>query len=217
LCINEPDHTDNSGNPVNGRLGDSSQEVPFFLWDKKGTGFGSFVTDEEDDQSWDYENIEVQPLQGMTKNYSLNSTSDDSSDRYLLMPITKTTNGLVVSTSLGIDAGLDFDVIEDGTDNHTQYDGQYPGFTYLHVTGGTVTSPTSGTLYVRYGSGGTWQTIAWDDTKDFIIKKSADYYSSSKQILSTPFLFYFGLRPGRTGIDKFIKRFGPLGAFPSAE
>ena len=217
LCINEPDHIDNSGNPVNGRLTEASQEVPFFLWDKKGTGFGSYVTDEEDDQSWDYGNIEVQPLQGMTKNYTLNNAGDDSSDRYLLMPITKNTDGLVVSTSLAIDAGIDFDVIEDGTDNHTTYDSQYPGFTYLFVTGGTVTAPTAGTLYVRYGTAGTWQTIVWDDSKDFIIKKSTDYYSSSKQILSTPFLFYFGLRPGRTGIDKFIKRFGPLGAFPSAD
>jgi hypothetical protein len=52
---------------------------------------------------------------------------------------------------------------------------------------------------------------------DFIIRKTQDYYSSSKQILSTPFLFYFGLRPGKTGLDKFIERFGPKGAFPSAE
>jgi hypothetical protein len=52
---------------------------------------------------------------------------------------------------------------------------------------------------------------------DFIIRKTQDYYSGSKQILSTPFLFYFGLRPGKTGLDKFIERFGPKGAFPSAE
>jgi hypothetical protein len=42
-------------------------------------------------------------------------------------------------------------------------------------------------------------------------------YNGNKQILSTPYLYYFGLKPGKTAVDKFIKRFGPLGAFPSAE
>jgi hypothetical protein len=44
-----------------------------------------------------------------------------------------------------------------------------------------------------------------------------DYYSGNKQILSTPFMFYFGLKAGKTGIDKFIKLFGDKGAFTSAE
>jgi hypothetical protein len=52
---------------------------------------------------------------------------------------------------------------------------------------------------------------------DYIIKPTTDNYSTTKQILSTPFLFYFGLRPGKTAVDKFMDRFGPKGAFPSAE
>ena len=34
-------------------------------------------------------------------------------------------------------------------------------------------------------------------------------YSGSKQVLSTPFLFYFGIAPGKTAFDKLIKYFGP--------
>jgi hypothetical protein len=30
-------------------------------------------------------------------------------------------------------------------------------------------------------------------------------------------MFYFGLKAGKTGIDKFIKLFGDKGAFTSAE
>ena len=44
---------------------------------------------------------------------------------------------------------------------------------------------------------------------DFIIKPTLVNYVGNKQILSTPFQFYFGLRPGKTGLDKFIKLFGP--------
>ena len=90
-------------------------------------------------------------------------------------------------------------------------------------------TPTSGTLYTRVGpvSGNTtYQGITitngfheqpWDYTDDFIIRPTMDYYSGNKQILSTPFMFYFGLRAGKTGIDKFIKLFGDKGAFTSAE
>ncbi len=52
---------------------------------------------------------------------------------------------------------------------------------------------------------------------DFIIRKTRDYYSGTKQILSTPFLFYFGLKPGATGLDKFIERFGPKDAFKTTD
>ena len=204
LCLNEP-----------GRLTESSQEVPFFLWDKKGTGFGSYVASLSDDQSWDYttNGIKVMSLQGMTYAYKYTGTGDNPSDKYLLLPITYTFSGETVS-NLNVTETFDFDVIDaNGTDNHTSYDDEYPGFTYLFVTNGTEESPTAGILYTRYGSSGTWDIKNWNDTMDFIIKKSEDYYIGTKQILSTPFLFYFGLRPGRTGLDKFIKVFGPPGAF----
>ena len=101
------------------------------------------------------------------------------------------------------------------------YDEKYPGFTYLYVTSGTTSGTEiiayTGTLYTRYGTAGQWETTAWDYNHDFMIRRTEDYYSGSKQILSTPFMFYFGLRPGNTGLDKFIERFGPTGAFPAAE
>lgn len=204
LCLNEP-----------GRLTESSQEVPFFLWDKKGTGFGSYVSSESDDQSWDYtqNGIKVMPLQGMTYAYKLSGTTDNPSDKYLLLPITYTFSGITVS-NLNVTDSFDFDVVDaNGTNNYTSYDDEYPGFTYLYVTSGTEENPTAGTLYTRYGSYGKWDIKNWNDSMDFIIKRTEDYYDGTKQILSTPFLFYFGLRPGRTGLDKFIKLFGPSGAF----
>ena len=211
-CINEP-----------GRLTESSQEVPFYLWDKKGPGFGAYNDATKDDQSWDYTTFESQPLQGMTYGYNLTGGTNDPSDPYLLLPITYTFSGLSIS-GLNVTNAVEFDAVEDGTDNHTSYDTQYPGFTYLWVTTTSGSIPLSnggipltGILYTRYGTAGTWHSLSWDYTMDFIIRKTQDYYSGNKQILSTPFQFYFGLRPGNTGVDKFIKRFGPLGAFPSAE
>ena len=211
-CLNEP-----------GRLTESSQTVPFYLWEKNGTGFGPYNDAQKDDQSWDYTTFESQPLQGMTYGYNITGGTNDPSDPYLLLPMTYTFSGLSIS-GLNVTNAVEFDAIEDGTDNHTTYDTQYPGFTYLFVTttSGSVPlsnggSPLTGILYTRYGPAGTWHTLSWDYTMDFIIRRTQDYYSGTKQILSTPFQFYFGLRPGNTGVDKFIKRFGPLGAFPSAE
>jgi hypothetical protein len=158
----------------------------------------------------------------MAYGYNLTGVTDNPSDKYLLPPITYTFSGLTITGSTipveEIENFLEFDVIENTvTDNHTSYNTQYPGFTYLWVTGGTESNPTSGILYTRYGSAGTWETKNWNNTIYFIIKKTENYYNGNKQILSTPFLFYFGLRPGNTGVDKFIKRFGPLGAFPTTE
>ena len=202
-CLNEP-----------GRLTESSQKVPFYLWNKKGTGFGSYNSD-KNNQSWDYDYVQSQPLQGMTYGYNLNG---DTSDPYLLLPITYTFSGLTITGNVEISGTtVEFDVISD-VDDHTDtnFDTQYPGFTYLYVTGGTEDNPTSGTLYTRYGNSGTWQSTAWTNTT-FTIKRTQDYYSGNKQILSTPFQFYFGLNAGKTGMDKFIDLFGPKGAFPSAE
>ena len=216
-CLNEPTHIANNGvTRVQGRLTESSQKVPFFLWDKGGTGFGPYNDLTVDDQSWDYGNIEVQPLQGMTYGYNLTSPSDDSSDKYLLLPMTYTFSGVTVDTGNATN-DVEFDVVEVSGDNHTVYDNEYPGFTYLYVTSGTVTSPSAGTLYTRYGSSGTWDVKSWDFTDDFIIRRTQDYYNGSKQILSTPFMFYFGLKVGKTGVDKFIQYFGDIGAFTSAE
>lgn len=216
-CLNEPTHIANDGvTQIQGRLTESSQKVPFFLWDKKGPGFGPYNTSTLDDQGWDYGSIQVQPLQGMTYGYNLTNSSDDSSDKYLLLPMTYTFSGVTIDTGNATNT-VEFDVVDTSADNHTAYDNEFPGFTYLYVTSGTTLYPATGTLYTRYGHSGTWDVKSWNYTDDFIIRKTQDYYSGNKQILSTPFMFYFGLRVGKTGVDKFIQFFGDKGAFTSAE
>jgi hypothetical protein len=219
-CLNEPTHLANDGvTYIQGRLTESSQKVPFFLWDKKGTGFGGTNEATSDNQSWDYTQVQVQPLQGMTYAYNLNNSSDDSSDRYLLLPMTYDFSGLTVNTGNATN-DVEFDAVIDGNIfpvGYHDYDSEYPGFTVLAVTSGSTVSPITGTLYTRYSHAGTWNSQPWDYTDDFIIRKTQDYYSGTKQILSTPFMFYFGLKAGKTGLDKFVQMFGPKGAFPSAE
>jgi hypothetical protein len=209
-CLNEP-----------GRLTESSQNVPFYLWDKKGNGFGDYGTN-KNNQSWDYSGVQSQPLQGMTYGYRYTESPNDPSDQYLLLPMTYTFSGLSITGNVEISGTtIEFDVVSD-VDDHIGFNTQYPGFTYLHVTGGTEDNPTSGTLYTRYGDAGTDGIVGWSKTTGwtnttFTIKRTQDYYSGNKQILSTPFQFYFGLNAGKTGMDKFIDLFGPKGAFPSAE
>jgi hypothetical protein len=203
-CLNEP-----------GRLTESSQNVPFYLWDKKGNGFGDYGTN-KNNQSWDYSGVQSQPLQGMTYGYRYTESPNDPSDQYLLLPMTYTFSGLTITGNVEISGTtIEFDIVSTSS-GYTLHSSQYPGFTYLHVTEGTEDNPTSGTLYTRYGDAGTWQSTAWTNTT-FTIKRTQDYYSGNKQILSTPFQFYFGLNAGKTGMDKFIDLFGPKGAFPSAE
>lgn len=233
-CLNEPTHLDYNGNTVQGRLTESSQPVPFFLWDKKSRGFGGTVNTDPFNQNWDYSTVIIQPLQGMTYGYSISGSPNDASDKYLLLPITYTFTGNTINTKLNYTNELPFDVVNftdngiggnSAPDDYYLYDTQYPGFTYLYVSSGYTANnggfdeieAQSGTLYTRYGPAGTWNSQPWNYLNDIIIRRTEDYYSGSKQILSTPFLFYFGLRPGSTGLDKFIERFGPTGAFPSAE
>ena len=216
-CLNEPTHIANDGvTHIQGRLTESSQKVPFFLWDKKGPGFGAYNANTLDDQGWDYGSIQVQPLQGMTYGYNLTNAADDSSDKYLLLPMTYTFSGVTIDTGNATNT-VEFDVVDTSADNHTAYDNEFPGFTYLYVSSGTTLNPAAGILYTRYGHSGTWDVKSWDYTDDFIIRKTQDYYTGNKQILSTPFMFYFGLRVGKTGVDKFIQFFGDKGAFTSAE
>ena len=209
-CINEP-----------GRLTESSQNVPFYLWDKGGSGFGSGT-----DHHWDYSQIEVQPLQGMTKNYKY---SGDTTHPYLLLPMTKNYAGNTF-TFTGVTYNDLNANVESITDVRTAYSTRQEGFTFLHVTSwssGTtddqkITNATAGTFYTRVGdaavnSSSNWTSQAWTNDTDFIITPTTTNYNTNKQILSTPFLFYFGLRPGKTSVDKFIERFGPKGAFTSAE
>ena len=214
-CLNEP-----------GRLTEASQKVPFYLWDKKGTGFGGTTEATSDDQSWDYTtqisvaNGNLQPLQGMTYGYTLSGGTNNETDQYILLPITNTFTGLTI-TGMNLTNTIEFDAIIPSGLTHTAYDLQYPGFSVLKSISNEVIAPTSGTLYIRYGTAGTWQTIPWNTGVDFILPQRQDYYQDpngttghERQILSTPFQFYFGLKAGKTGLDKFMDQFGPKGAFP---
>jgi hypothetical protein len=199
-CLNEP-----------GRLGDSSQTVPFYLWNKNGTGFGS-----GSNQSWNYSSVQSQPLQGMTFAYNYNG---NTSHQYSLPPMTKLYSGDTF-TFTGItlnDVNADVEVVITGTTGSTLsiYDNQLEGFTVLEIISGS--DPASGTLWTRTGDTGNWASVAWTNDVDFVIKPTTNNYSGNTQILSTPFLFYFGLRPGKTAIDKFIKQFGPSEAFTSID
>lgn len=194
-CLNEP-----------GRLTEASQEVPFFLWNKNGTGFGSGTN-----QSWRYTAVQKQPKQGMTYGYKY---TGDTTHKFVLLPMTKEYSGNTFTYS-----GVSFnDVFADIQTtiigSHTNYDYQEEGFTVLEITSGTLSNPTAGTLWIRKGETTNWVSTAWTNEVDFFIKPTSTNYDGNYQILSTPFLFYFGLRPGKTAVDKFIERFGPLNAFP---
>jgi len=205
VCLNEP-----------GRLTESSQPIPHFYWDKNGTGFGNGVN-----QFWDFNTVIKDDLQGMTHNYKFTGFPDNTYN-YVLFPMTKTYTG---RTFDGPDLNEgSFDEEDFFVDNHTSYNNLYEGFTYLYATstGATTTlpfyQPTAGTLWTRVGNAGGWSSTPWTlSGVTYIIKPTENNYNGEKQILSTPFLFYFGLRPGETAVDKFIERFGPKGAFPSAE
>ncbi len=205
VCLNEP-----------GRLNESSQPIPHFYWDKNGTGFGNGVS-----QFWDFSTVIKNDLQGMTHNYKFTGFPN-STYNYVLFPMTKTYTG---RTFDGPDLNEgSFDEEDFFVDNHLSYNNQYEGFTYLYATSTGSTStppfyqPTAGTLWTRVGNAGGWSSTPWTlSGVTYIIKPTENNYNGEKQILSTPFLFYFGLRPGKTAVDKFIERFGPKGAFPSAE
>lgn len=224
VCLNEP-----------GRLTESSQSIPFYYWNKRGTGFG-----QGNSQSWDYSTIAVQPLQGMTYGYKFNN---ESSHSYVLFPMTKTYNGeMLVIGNQDNRTTTDFDieyynydqwgdlVLDVSVNNypHRNYNSQEEGFTFLYITGGdgTVSGSTRGLLYIRIGDSkpsnvdydsDCWVIKTWDKNVDYVIKPTVTNYDGNKQILSTPFLFYFGLRPGKTAIDKFIERFGPKNYFKTVE
>jgi len=199
------------------RLTESAQKVPFFLWNKGANGFGPYSGSTLNSQAWDYLNVHVDYLQGMTYGYRYTGSVNDS---YLLPPISYDFTGQTIQYN---PSGLaeEFDVVVMEADSisddyqKTLYNDQFHKFTLLIATGGTISEPTGGRLYIRLGEYGQWtDQFNWNTTFDYTIYPTTDPYITSKQILSTPFMFYFGLRPGNTGLDKLIARFGPKGAFP---
>ena len=206
---------------LNFRLGDYSQKVPFYLWDKKGTGFGGYSGGVEDDQQWDRTSIASMKLQrlfsisgatGTTTNYLM----ADGEEEYLLKPMTithpqysftgNTTDMLERFENISLSAPVGSAV------------GFVEGDIWLHVQSGTTKDPLSGTTYVVVNQTWTSQTDKYvKDYRESFLFQTQLNYSGNKQVLSTPFLFYFGLRPEKTALDLLIKYYGPKGAFPTAE
>ena len=205
---------------LNFRLGDYSQKVPFYLWDKKGTGFGSYST-AEDDQQWDRTSIASMKLQRMFSVSGATSTTTnylmaDGEEEYLLKPMTithpqysftgNTTDMLerFENISLSAPAGSAVGFVE--------------GDIWLHAQSGTTKDPISGTTYVVVNQVWVEQTDKYvKDYRESFLFQTQINYGGNKQVLSTPFLFYFGLRPDKTSLDALIKYYGPKGAFPAAE
>jgi hypothetical protein len=82
---------------------------------------------------------------------------------------------------------------------------------WLHVKSGTTTplEVYSGVTYVVKNSTWTRDAEYIKDFQEIFLFTTLNNYTGDRQVLSTPFHFYFGLRPGATAFDKFIKYFGP--------
>jgi hypothetical protein len=211
---------------LNNRLGDYSQKVPFFLWDKKGEDFGPYTAN-SDKQRWDRTKIAVQPIQRMLSTsgitysgqyYSGDTTNylfPDGEEEYLLLPMTKT-HATYSYDGNYTDMMDRFDRIET-TAPVGSASGYTEGDIWLEVLTGDVKSPSTGNMYIV--SGQTWAgPISYvHNSKELFIFGTAKNYSGNKQVLSTGLQFYFGIRPGKSSFDRLIKYYGPKGAFPPAE
>ena len=213
---------------LNFRLGDYTQKVPFYLWDKKGTGFGGYTNGVEDDQSWDKTSIASMKLQRLfsisgttmpTTGYTTNYVMADGEEEYLLRPITKTHNGHSFDGDYA-DMLERFENISlfappTGATLAVNY---VEGDIWLHVTSGTTKNPLKGDIYVVVEKTWTKEINRYvSNSKETFLFQTRNNYTGNKQVLSTPFLFYFGLRPDKTSLDTLIKYYGPKGAFPSTD
>jgi len=209
---------------LNYRLGDFSQKVPFYLWDKGNEGFGNYG-DLSDIQKWDRTNIASMKLQRIYSVSSHNSTTTnylmaDGEEEYLLKPMTISHPTYVLQGDYQNSMLERFEVISDVAPN-TSTNGAtsfVDGDLWLHVLTFTGVNyrkdPLSGDIYVVVNK--TWvkqsQKYVNKQYENFVFETQKNY-SGTKQVLSTPFLFYFGARPGKTAFDKFIKYFGPKNGF----
>jgi hypothetical protein len=148
----------------------------------------------------------------------------DGEEEYIMKPMTKT-HGIFSYTGNFPDMLERFEVITlsgSSAPNATLY---VEGDLWLEVitygASGFRKDPYTGNIRVVLN--GAWSSpIGYisnqgaNNTEMFIFP-TANNYAGSLQTLSTGFHFYFGLRPGATAYDKFIKYYGPKGAFPSAE
>lgn len=198
-------------------LGDYSQKVPFYLWDKGGTGFGPY-SNLNDEQKWDRTTITSMKLQRIfsvsgatetTTNYLMPGVEE----KYLLKPMTITHPTYSFSgdyeDTLERFTVISLDPPPSGvTDSFIEQD------LWLKVTSGTTEDPIIGDIYVVVNKTWTIQSVPYQKAlNETFLFQTAQNYSGNKQVLSSPFLFYFGLRPQKTALDLLIKYYGPKDAF----
>jgi len=218
---------------LNNRLGDYSQKVPFYLWNKGGTGFGGYGS-LSDDQAWDKTAIASMPLQrifsvsGVTETTIYDSLflrtgrtnylMPDGEEEYLLKPMTIDHSTFSV-TGDTVDMLERFEVVsyypaDTSANGALQY---IEGDLWLYVISGTTKDPLTGYIYVVVNK--TWVMQSYDKYesgyRETYIPQTVLNYYGQRQVLSSPFLFYFGLRPEKSALDLLMKYFGPKGAFSS--
>lgn len=209
---------------LNNRLGDFTQTVPMYLWDKKGSGFGL-----SDLQQFDRTRIATQKLQRMVSISSSTSTTTnylmpDGEEEFLIKPMTKN-HATYFFEGNYTDMLERFEIITlvGGTtpDPVIYVEGDLWLEVLTHGPAGFRKDPYTGNIYVLLN--GAWSNAysyisnAGSSNREVYLFETVNNYSGTKQVLSTPFHFYFGLKPGNTSYDKFIKYYGPKGAFTSGE
>jgi hypothetical protein len=259
LCLNHPDF-----------LGETSQVVPFYLWDKKGEGFGTAKN--SDDQEFKKDLIVAEKLQRI---YSINFQFDyiianindlvkytplygrrilvlssgsynnplsgqifegdnyswqdkglyqrqtnylfpDGTEEYILYPMTKE-HELLDFRINGVDAMERFDFVSTNPNDRFNNMNAPEGTIFLYVTpanaNNTVDNPLTGKMYIMKNNAWAGPYDYSRNESDVFISPTANNYRGNLQVLSTPFLYYFGIRPGKTAFDRFITAFGYKGAF----
>lgn len=224
---------------LNNRLGDYTQRVPFYLWEKEAPGFGKYGSG-SDDQEWDRSAIASLPLQRI---FSVSGITDtliqvpefpyvgrtnylmaDGEEEFILKPMTITHDTFSMTGSTE-DMLERFEMISySPPPNLNDTTGYIEGDLWLYVppTSGTTKDPQGGWIYIVVNKTWVLQSDPYIDNyrEMFIPQTALNYYgvtNDAKQVLSTPFLFYFGLRPGKTALDLLLKYFGGIDAFPPEE
>lgn len=246
---------------LNYRLGDYTQEVPFYLWEKEGFGFGRFGS-RSDDQGWDKTKIVSMPLQrifsvsGVTetkifdpvynrmgrtnylmadgeeeyilkpmtmshRTFSFNGDTEDSLERFDVITIEPYAPDDYPNATRFVEGDLWLQVIPDsrGTDDERVYfKDPWMGYIFVVVNKVWVRQPD---LYVS-STMPEDERLALDyNVREAFVPQTLNNYwgelGNAKQVLSTPFLFYFGLKPGRTSLDLLIKYYGPKDIFNLGE
>lgn len=213
---------------LNNRLGDYTQKVPFYLWDKQGEGFGpsgslsdqqSFTKNPDTIASMKLQRMfSINNETGTTTNYVM----ADGEEEYMLKPMTKDHDTFKWQGNYGSSIER-FEYTEyNVTPNLTPgaASGNTEGDLWLNITGGSMTTlwpaGPSGQTYVVVNK--TWTPMGYYDLNNQVfLPQTVNNYSGTKQVLSTGFHFYFGLKPGQTSYNKLIKYYGPKGAFPPSE